>query len=94
MLCCSLALSINTVWVPTHSTWQIHGGVTAELRKSGGAGAQTIHSATCPAYLREAHQHQKGEEVGAFQRLRQLLNTVVREGSDHRAPLRTSIQTV
>ena len=24
MLCCSLALSINTVWVPTHSTWQTH----------------------------------------------------------------------
>lgn len=45
-------------------------------------------------YLREAHQHQQGEEIGAFERLWQLLNAVVGEGSDHAAPLRAGIQTV
>lgn len=45
-------------------------------------------------YLREAHQHQQGEEVGAFESLWQLLNTMVSEGSDDCAPLRTSIQAV
>lgn len=46
------------------------------------------------AYLRKAHQHQQREEVGAFQRLGKLPDAVVGEGSDDRAPLRTSIQTV
>lgn len=45
-------------------------------------------------YLREAHQHQQGEEIGAFERVWQLLNAVVGEGSDHGAPLRAGIQTV
>lgn len=45
-------------------------------------------------YLREAHQHQQGEEIGAFQRLWQLLNAVVGECSDDSAPLRAGIQTV
>lgn len=45
-------------------------------------------------YLREAHQHQQGEEVGAFEGLWQLLYTVISEGGNHCAPLRTSIQTV
>lgn len=45
-------------------------------------------------YLREAHQHQQGEEVGAFERLGQLLNAVVGEGSDDGAPLRAGVQTV
>ncbi len=45
-------------------------------------------------YLRESHQHQQGEEVGAFEGLWQLLNTMVSEGSNDCAPLRTSIQTV
>lgn len=45
-------------------------------------------------YLRKAHQHQQGEEVGAFERLGQLLNAVVGEGSDDDAPLRAGVQTV
>lgn len=45
-------------------------------------------------YLREAHQHQQGEEIGAFERLWQLLNAVVGESSDDGAPLRAGIQTV
>lgn len=48
----------------------------------------------CSTYLREAHQHQQGEEVGAFESLWQLLNTMVSEGSDDCVPLGTSIQTV
>lgn len=45
-------------------------------------------------YLGEAHQHQQGEEIGAFERIWQLLNAVVGEGSDDGAPLRGRIQTV
>lgn len=45
-------------------------------------------------YLREAHQHQQGEEIGTFERLGQLLNAVVGEDSDDGAPLRAGIQTV
>lgn len=45
-------------------------------------------------YLREAHQHQQSEEIGAFERLWQLLNAMVSEGSDDGAPLRAGIQTV
>ena len=44
--------------------------------------------------LREAHQHQQGEKVGAFQSLWQLLNAIIGKGSDDCAPFRTSIQTV
>lgn len=46
------------------------------------------------AYLREAHQHQQGEEIGAFERFWQLLNAVVSEGSDDGTPFRAGIQTV
>lgn len=45
-------------------------------------------------YLREAHQHQQGEEIGALERLWQLLDAVVGEGRDDGAPLRAAIQTV
>lgn len=45
-------------------------------------------------YLREAHQHQQGEEIGAFERLWQLLHAMVGDGSDDGAPLRAGIQTV
>lgn len=90
MLCCSFALSINTVWVPTQSTWKTRRQVTARatepLRPAVGWG--------CAAYLREAHQHQQSEQVGAFQCLWKLLNAVISEGSDDRAPLRTHVQTV
>lgn len=46
------------------------------------------------AYLREAHQHQQGEEVGVFQGLRQLLNAVIGESSNDCTPLRASVQAV
>lgn len=62
--------------------------------ESHGAQCTTLHSGTCSAYLREAHKHQQGEEVGAFESLWQLMDTMVSEGSDDWAPLRTSIQTV
>lgn len=54
------------------------------------------HTSACTyfTYLGETHQHQQGEEVGAFECLWELLNAVVSEGADDCAPVRTSIQTV
>lgn len=45
-------------------------------------------------YLGEAHQHQQVEEIGAFERIWQLLNAVVGECSDDGAPLRGRVQAV
>ena len=45
------------------------------------------------AYLGEAHQHQQGEQVGASERVRQLLHAVVGEGGDDHAPLGARVQT-
>lgn len=59
---------------------------------SGGVDNPVVYGTL--TYLREAHQHQQGEEIGAFQRLWQLLNAVVGECGDDSAPLRAGIQTV
>lgn len=62
--------------------------------ESQGVQCISLHSDMYTTYLREADQYQQSKEVGAFESLWQLLNTMVSEGSNDCAPLRTSIQTV
>lgn len=96
MLCFSLALSINTVWVPTHSTWRAHTHTHTRHNRLHRVSVrfQTPQHQLSSTHLGEAHEHQQCEEVGALQSLRQLLNAMVSEGGDDCAPLGASIETV